>query len=145
MFGLLKDGNLIGIHDEEEVVKKCLDMEMYKNATAIKIKKKTHHRLERYTFYRDIYLIRFGDVYIPYYLYQTYRNEGRQYLYDMRYCKDVLIRLMEDKTMNRKDEEAFERVLQFINQESASFDLSIETAAQIKLMNDEYHERLTRD
>ena len=71
MYGVLKSGIVIAIHDELDVINKFIDSQNsdISDYKIVKIKKKSHKKYKYLYEYQDLYLVRYGDNYVPFKLY----------------------------------------------------------------------------
>jgi hypothetical protein len=143
MYGILKEKTLIAVHDEKEIVEKFINtLENPDEYDLIKIKNKV---IKTNPNYEDIYLVRYGDKYVPYYLYDTLKNETDQFSYDLKYCKDILFRLLEDQSRSEKERKALLRVIGMIEEEMETFDMDLETLEKMDDLNRAFKERIIQD
>jgi hypothetical protein len=143
MYGILKEKTLVAVHDEKEIVEKFINtLENPDEYDLIKIKNKV---IKTNPNYEDIYLVRYGDKYVPYYLYDTLKNETDQFSYDLKYCKDILFRLLEDQSRSEKERKALLRVIGMIEEEMETFDMDLETLEKMDDLNRAFKERIIQD
>lgn len=116
-----------------------------KGSRIIAIKKKKHKKLKNSIEYQDLYLVRYGDMYVPYYLYDTYWLYNKQVEYDFQYAKDVLYRLLEDDNLNEKESKSIINTIRVLmNKIAEDKSIDVDSLNNMKLLNDEYKERLER-
>lgn len=120
MYGVLCDKNLIAIHDDINVVRQFLRDQKNIKFNIIKIKKEYKKKIKKDTRYTDLYLVRYGDSYIPYELMSTFKRMTDQYNYDLNYCKDILFRLLEDPKRTKKETEHIQQTISILLDEIQS-------------------------
>lgn len=101
MYAAIKDGNILGIHEDIEVVKEF--SRKIPNSKVVKLKKKKRKELHDSYIEDDLYLIRYGNSYFPYELYSVAEKSDLQKDYDLRYCRDALVRFIMDEEFSKKD------------------------------------------
>ena len=146
MYGVLKSGIVIAIHDELDVINKFIDSQNsdISDYKIVKIKKKSHKKYKYLYEYQDLYLVRYGDNYVPFKLYDTLKDASDEYFYDLRYCKDVLLRLLEEKHNNHKDRKALFRCVKIIVDEiNNGLSSDIDYLNDLSELNKAYKERIT--
>lgn len=95
------NSKIIAVHDEKKVVQMyCKDIyDIYHIESEIMtIDKKELNK----NIYTDLYLIRYGSSYIQSCYYGVAKYDDEQFLYDLNYSKDVLIRLLEFEKNEKK-------------------------------------------
>ena len=135
MYGVLKSGIVIAIHDELDVINKFIDSQNsdISDYKIVKIKKKSHKKYKYLYEYQDLYLVRYGDNYVPF-----------KFFYDLKYCKDVLLRLLEEKHNNHKDRKALFRCVKIIVDEiNNGLSSDIDYLNNLSELNKAYKERIT--
>lgn len=136
---------IIGVHDDKEVIEKFIEHNSNESLSLLKIKK------SRYKDFPDIenrYLVRLGDQYIPYELYSTAKEVSLEAVYDMEYCRDILFRLLEERHLPEKDLKAISRTIRVISEEINLANLNmmdITTLKYIQENKNEFRERIARD
>ena len=78
MYAVIKNDNVIAIHDKLETVEKFIKQEKNNDMEIIKIKKKKKSR-KLYEKYSNLYLVRYGDRYIPQELFETIEKEDKKW------------------------------------------------------------------
>lgn len=118
--------DIIGIHDDKEVVKKFIIQNIEKNPSLefVKIKKKILKN-EDITLYDSKYLVRLSDKYIPYELYETSKEISDEAIYDIKYCKDVLFRILEDSNLTEKEVKAISKTIHVLDDEIRNMELNV--------------------
>ena len=112
-----KSKKIIAFHDELDVV------EVYKNNVSVshpelpelyigKIKKK---KLNKIIDIDSLYLVRYCDTYVQsgYLVYLELVSD--QYIYDNKYCKDVLLRILECTDITDKERKSIERTVKVVD------------------------------
>lgn len=136
MYGIVNhELQIIAVHDDKEIVKKFIEQEQLDN-NLVKIKKKNISK------YDDLYLMKCGDKFIPYYLFETYKNMSMEYTYDLENCKNVLYNILEDNK-SKKDIKAISRVISILDNEiSECSNVDINILKEFKDINDEYKRKV---
>lgn len=139
MYGVLNhELQIIAVHDEKEIIRKFIEQEKI-ITDIVKIKKKSISK------YNDLYLIKCGEKYVPYYLFETYKETSMEYTYELENCKDVLFTLLEDME-SKKDIKAISRVLYILENEiNKRSDIDVNSLKEIKELNDEYRNKVNDD
>jgi hypothetical protein len=73
------------------------------------------------------------------------KNETDQFSYDLKYCKDILFRLLEDQSRSEKERKALLRVIGMIEEEMETFDMDLETLEKMDDLNRAFKERIIQD
>lgn len=144
MYAVMKKDEIIGFHEDLEVVKKFTTSFNHDSVEIVKIKKKKEKKIRKNPFYDDLYLVRYGDNYLPINLYMTAKEISFQEEYDLKYCKDIISRIL--TTVKFKKMKDFDALYRSINIITDLIDnpgeLDYETLKQIKSMRDEYKIKL---
>lgn len=98
-----KENNIIAIHDKKRIVKAYIDNYYESNGIILnigKIKESSEYKLKEKD---DLYLIKYGNTYIPsgYVLYNQLSIDP--ILEDDEYALDVLYRILEVNRLNKKE------------------------------------------
>jgi hypothetical protein len=143
MYGLIQGKRILAIHDDRDVISAYQDT--LENDFGIKSvigkidKKKIKNRVE----YFELYLVRYGDNYVPSKFFMTARNTDDQAAYDLKYAHDILMRILKYST-DEKDQKHLIKSLSIIQRELDNCynnplnPLNIE---EIKNMNEKYKDR----
>ena len=144
MYAVMKKDEIIGFHEDLEVVKKFTTSFNPDSVEIVKIKKKKEKKIRKNPFYDDLYLVRYGDNYLPINLYMTAKEISFQEEYDLKYCKDIISRIITTvKFKKMKDFDALYRSMNIITDLIDNpGELDYETLKQIKSMRDEYKIKL---
>lgn len=125
MYIVLRDDKIIAAHDDLDVVSEYVIHQPSKDIMRIlKIKKqKADALLEEISEFENLYLVRYGDSYLPYDQYLIIKNISQQRDYDMKYCVDILYRILEENIpQSKKDIAAIHRVIYILENEIESLD-----------------------
>lgn len=144
MYAVMKKDEIIGFHEDLEVVKKFTTSFNPDSVEIVKIKKKKEKKIRKNPYYDDLYLVRYGDKYLPINLYMTAKEISFQEEYDLKYCKDIISRIITTvKFKKMKDFDALYRSITIITDLIDNpGELDYETLKQIKSMRDEYKIKL---
>ena len=147
MYGVKSDDNkLIAIHDELPIVIKFMNDQPNHKFEIVKLKKKFMKKIKETEDYTDLYLVRYNDKYIPYSVYETYKRTTDGYLYDLKFTKDILCRLLEEDSISSKERKYISKTIEYVsNQIHGDNDIPLDTLKSMKLLDDEYKERLSKD
>lgn len=146
MYGVLKNRELIAIHDEIEVVEEFVKQQKNDKLDIIKIKKKRDKILKNNPNYHDLYLVIYGDTYITYDLYETMKDVDMQSKIDLIKCKETLYRVLEEGDLTDKDINHISRTISILLKEiESTSSMDLDTLKEIKSMNDGYKERMNLD
>ena len=112
-----ENGQIIACHDEKYVVKKYLndlirshpDMQFPYTIKKVKYKSLPNHIRD------ETYLVRIGYTYVPYsfYDYMELTSSGPEE--DLRYAKDILLRLEESDMLEKGDTKHVNKVIGILN------------------------------
>lgn len=123
MYIIVKGKEIIAAHDDEDIITEYLrsqdnssDMEL------LKVKKKKSRELEQVPSFLDVYLVRYGDFYVPYSQYEALKNLTSQRDFDLKYCRDILFRLLEEGIVEKKDIQAVKKTLNIVMSQIESLD-----------------------
>ena len=141
------DNKLVAIHDELPIVIKFMNEQPNHKFEIIELRKKFMNKLKKTNEYTDLYLVRYNDRYIPYSVYETYKRTTDGYLYDLKYAKDILCRLLEENDMSNKEHKYISKTIEYISNQlhDDTGIIPLNTLKDIKLLDDEYKERISRD
>lgn len=143
MYGAMLNNNLIAYHEEKEVVNKFIEQQKNDDIQIIKIKKKKKKEILDDMDCQELYLVQYGEEYVPYEYYDTIKGITDQYSYDLIYCKNILYRLLEDGERSKKDMKAIFKTISIITEElSSSCNLSIQELETIRDMDNAYKNKL---
>lgn len=147
MYGVKSDDNkLVAIHDELPIVIKFMNDQPNHKFEIVKLKKKFMKKIKETEDYTDLYLVRYNDKYIPYSVYETYKRTTDGYLYDLKFTKDILCRLLEEDSISSKERKYISKTIEYVsNQIHGDNDIPLDTLKSMKLLDDEYKERLSKD
>lgn len=145
MYAVINENNkIIGIHDELKVVMNFAKQEKLPvHISVVKLKKRMKKELKKKNMYLDKYLVRFGDTYMPYSLYDTCKKESDEVIYDLEYAKFVLLRIFEDDEINDDEIIHVRRTIALLNkmidnEMDGKNTLSLDTLEELKRMDSEY-------
>ena len=142
MYGLVLNHKIIGIHENKDVIKKFKRNFDNEDSYIIKLKKK----IRKNKSYYDLFLVRYKDLYIPYELYETFKDTEENRLYDLIYVKDILFRLMEEYSLSDKENKSISKVISIIIKLiEKPEDIDFSTIKNIKELNDEYKYRIMEE
>ena len=147
MYGVKSDDNkLVAIHDELPIVIKFMNDQPNHKFEIVKLKKKFMKKIKETEDYTDLYLVRYNDKYIPYSVYETYKRTTDGYLYDLKFTKDILCRLLEEDSISSKERKYISKTIEYLsNQIHGDNDIPLDILKSMKLLDDEYKERLSKD
>lgn len=146
MYGVLKNKELIAIHDEIEVIEEFVKQQKNDDLDIIKIKKKQGKILKNNPDYYDLYLVIYGDTYITYNLYETMKDVDMQSKVDLIKCKETLYRVLEEGDLNEKEVNYISRTISTLLKKIESTPhIDFDTLKKIKSMNDDFKERMNLD
>ena len=99
MYGVIDMDRFIAFHDEKSVVKKYIRRirdSSGKRLHYVKIKRKKAEKIKNYL---DLYLVRYGETYIQSGYVEAMETADPQVVYDHRYARDVIMRILEVSDM----------------------------------------------
>ena len=140
MYACVKDDEIIAFHDEYEVVERfTTSFSPNDDIKIIKIKKKKEKHIRKNPSYDELYLVRYGDNYIPMNLFLISQEEDCEKNYDLKYCKDVLYRILETKQITSlKDFNAISRVIKIITHLMEPSIYDVNTLNELKMLKEMY-------
>ena len=142
MYGVLEGRTLIAVHDDEEVVDEFVQQQSAKQLNIVKLKKSKSKEIKRSSKYQDLYLVRYGDMYVPYEYYDTVKELNGQAAYDIKYCRDVIMRLLEEHEFTDKEVKHMMKTVCILAEVSDDTVVDIETVRHMKEMNDQYRQTI---
>lgn len=134
MYIVVKDKEIIAAHEDIEVVTDyIINQEDSQAFKVLKVKKSKTRELERIPDFEEIYLVRYGEYYVPFAQYNALKELNGQRDFDLRYCRDILLRLLEENVVGKKDIPAFKKILSIVMNEIEFLeDNDFETLEKIK-------------
>lgn len=135
MYIIVKDKQIIAAHDDIEVVHEYWNSQNDPDMKILKVKKKKSAELIEIPDFENIYLVRYGDFYVPYEQYEALKELNGQRDFDLRYCRDVLFRLLEENVVSTKEASILKKTLPIVISQIESIDDS-EYEALDKLRKD---------
>lgn len=142
MYGVIKDNELIAIHDDKDVVYQFIIDNKDEAMVIIKIKDRAIAKIKNY---EGIYLVRYNDSYIQYDLYSTLKNISNESTYDLKYCRDILYRILEDPEMSDSDSHHVRQVIKIISNQIDDIlnqTISTDTLTEIHDLNQSYKNKI---
>ena len=104
MFGVLEGVSIIAIHHDVDVVKTFIRQQDNDRLEIVKFKKKVKKAIKNSPELSDLYLIDYKGIYVPQRLFDTMCSEESEREYDIKYCRDVLLKLLKEQEINTKEE-----------------------------------------
>lgn len=115
MYVVLRNKEIIAAHDDSEVVFEYVRSQTDSSDMKIlKIKKHKTRELENIPIFEDIYLVRYGNFYVPYEQYQVLKDLSIQKDMDLVYCRDILMRILEDGLESTKDVSVIQKAISIV-------------------------------
>lgn len=115
MYVVLRDKEIIAAHDDEEVVFEYIRSQSdSSNMKILKIKKHKSRELEGIPVFEDIYLVRYGNFYVPYEQYTVLKDLSNQRDMDLIYCRDILMRILEEGLDSTKEVSAIQKAISIV-------------------------------
>ena len=143
MYGAMLNNKLIAYHEDIDVVGKFVEKQNNDKIQIVKIKKKKKKKILDDVDCQELYLVQYGDEYVPYEYYDTLKGITDQYSYDLLYCKNILYRLLEDGDRSEKEMKAIFKTISILTEELASgCNLNIQELEIMKGLNKEYKNKL---
>lgn len=143
MYGVIKENEFLAVHEELDVIESYLYERKDKDeCQIIKIKKHKRKELELNGIFSDIYLVRFKDKYLPYQYYESMKDIDSEIDYDLRYCRDILNRILEDGQISIKESKILIQAIKIVSDQLANIELPDE---QILKELNEYRTMWNRD
>lgn len=142
MYGAVINESLIAIHDDRDVVESYISKYERDNNKSVDLVKCPKKKLKKISGYEDLYLLRVGDNYVPTKYYSTNENITNEALYDLKYARDVILRILEYRSNGAK---SLEKTVQILEEEISNISenvLSIELLDDIKTLNNERKRKL---
>lgn len=122
MYIAIKDNNIIAAHDDYDILMEYVETQT-SDVSALKVKKKKSKELEDNPDFSEIYLVRYGQYYIPYNQYRAMKDLSSQRDDDLKYCRDVLYRILEEGNLkSKKDISAINKAILVVESEIESLD-----------------------
>lgn len=103
MYVVLKDKEIIAAHEDQEVVCEYVNSQSdYSELRILKIKKHKSREVQTIPVFEDIYLVRYGSYYVTFEQYKVLKELSSQRDFDLKYCRDILMRLLEEDVIDSK-------------------------------------------
>lgn len=122
MYIIMKDKEIIAAHDDEDIAREYLRSQNDSEMSLLRLKKRKSRELENAPSFLDVYLVRYGNFYVPYSQYVAIRDLTSQRDDDLRYCRDILFRLLEEDVISEKDIFAVKKTLSIVINQIESMD-----------------------
>lgn len=133
-------GKVIAFHEKKSVVEEYIEAIYYHHKFKLDIRKASKEENHNLTKNYDLYLVRYGETYVQsgYTVYLQIQSE--QYVYDEKYARDVLYRLLERRVKGKKFKKlkAAVKVLEELIYEDESYTPSLKELEHLKLDYDPY-------
>lgn len=143
MYGAILNNNLIAYHEDKDVVTGFVKQQKNDDIQVVKIKKKKRKKILDDIDCQELYLVQYGDEYVPYEYYNTMKGITDQYEYDLVYCKNILYRLLEDGDRSKKDTKAIIKTISILTKEiESSNNLTMQELELWKELDKEYRNKL---
>lgn len=116
MYVVLRDKEIIAAHDDREVILEYVNSQSESSDMKIlKIKKHKSREVESIPVFENIYLVRYGNFYVPYEQYVALKELSCQRDFDLKYCRDILMRILEEDTLDsKKDISAIQKAISIV-------------------------------
>lgn len=145
MYAAVYCDDIVAVHDDIKVVSKFIEQQGEKQYEykIIKIKKKRYDSINNIMDLDDLYLVRKGDLYYPFNLYQNTKHFDDESLYDLNFVKDILSRILEENELPQKERKAICKTILIVTRLTEEFsDIPYEILKDIADLNQQYHERI---
>ena len=140
MYAAIHQKNFIAFHDELKVIKKYRKGLLKSHNIDIDVAYISKKKLKKIPDYADLYLVRYGDTYIQSKYYSTSNIDLKQLIYDLKYTKDILFRIIEipDDDLSEEDSYHIEKVIELLYNKLNSIKEYTPTLSELKSMYDMY-------
>lgn len=122
MYVVMKNKELIAAHEDKDIILEYICSQNDPSMEILKIKKRKSRKLEETSSFLDIYLVRYGNFYVPYGQYEAIKDVNGQRDFDLKYCRDILFRLLEEKSVVKEDMPAVMKTISIVISEIESLD-----------------------
>lgn len=147
MYGLIKDNELIAIHDDKEVIKEYQEYLLIEHCISTvrcKINKKIYKKINGG---EDKYLIKYNDKYITNEDRKTIYKINNESTYDINLAKEVIIKILECEK-DEKNIKAMRRTIRILDKTLNDIKSDVpspELINNIKTFNDEFRDIISNN
>lgn len=108
-------GKIIAMHDDKEVVEEYNNLIYHYHKIHLNIIKAKKKSLKNKKFFDDLYLVRYGQTYVQA-GYLTYIQLASDQIHDdMRFAKDILLRVLEINKLSNKDSKSISKAISIMD------------------------------
>lgn len=143
-YGIFLKDKLIAIHDDEEIAERFVSQQQdHTSFTIVKIKNKQMKKIRKVVDVEELYLVRYGNEYVPFEYYATLKAETKQSVEDHQYCIDILYRILEERELTKKESRAVLDTISIImDMTEEPSGLSVDALRSLKELNEKYREKV---
>lgn len=141
---------IVACHDEKRVARAYIrnfERSHPEMVDVFQIKKEKHRDVP-IDVRTDLYLVRYGHTYVPYEYYTYLELVSEQPIEDLRYVKEILMRIEESKEMSNKTRKHFDYVIKEVSgylNDALDYTSSMQELVQYKDQYDLYIEERKRN
>ena len=140
LYAACLDDEIVAVHDFKDVIEKFLDDNNEKNYKLLKLYRKKSSSFDELD---DLYLMRLNDRYIQSKYLDDSLNVLEDSLYDLKYARDILLRLLEYR---EKGSKSIEKTILILEDEIRETEKELvsrpDVLSEIKNLNNKYKARL---
>lgn len=140
LYAACLDDEIVAVHDFKDVIEKFIDDNNEKNYKLLKLYRKKSSSFDELD---DLYLMRLNDRYIQSKYLDDSLNVLEDSLYDLKYTRDVLLRLLEYR---EKGSKSIEKTILILEDEIRETEKELvsrpDVLSEIKNLNNKYKARL---
>lgn len=140
LYAACLDDEIVAVHDFKDVIEKFIDDNNEKNYKLLKLYRKKSSSFDELD---DLYLMRLNDRYIQSKYLDNSLNVLEDSLYDLKYARDVLLRLLEYR---EKGSKSIEKTILILEDEIRETEKELvsrpDVLSEIKNLNNKYKARL---
>ena len=140
LYAACLDDEIVAVHDFKDVIEKFIDDNNEKNYTLLKLYRKKSSSFDELD---DLYLMRLNDRYIQSKYLDDSLNVLEDSLYDLKYTRDILLRLLEYR---EKGSKSIEKTILILEDEIRETEKELvsrpDVLSEIKNLNNKYKARL---
>ena len=117
MYVLTRSEKAIACHDSKKIIIKYRNYILRDNdedEIVYKIYKIKKSELKKRVDINGLYLVRYGDTYVPYKYLDSLDVVASQIIYDNEYCIDILYKFLEEPALTDKDIKHIEKTIKII-------------------------------
>ena len=116
MFCVINEENrVIAFHDDEDVVEAYVERIQKQHNKEFTIASLSKKKANKIVDLDNLYLVRWGDTYVQCGFTQYLDLVSSQSIYDKRYCKEVLLKILETDDLSEKERKHISKTVEIVD------------------------------